>query len=380
MNKFNIFILLFIVKICIITSACSNQFATLTFEVEAANLPQGDTVFVVGNLPALGSWQPNGLPMQKNDNGTWTATVAVLPNESIEYKFTRGSWATEATNKEGQVPTNETIAAIASDTIVKHRITNWKDKLYVPFGGVTGKVIHHANMKPEGLKARNVWVWLPPDYDKNPNTRYPVLYTHDAQNIFDPKTSTMGRDWQMDETADSLIRAGMIEPIIMVGVDCAPQERSEEYSESQLGNLYQDFMAKNLKPFIDSLYRTKPQPEHTAVIGASMGGLVSFILAWERPMVFGHAACMSPAFKVDRFDYVSLVQQDKLPKRKIDLYIDNGTIGLEQQLQPGCDAMMDALREKGYNFVWFKDEGAAHNEPAWGKRFHRPLLQFFGKK
>jgi predicted alpha/beta superfamily hydrolase len=358
--------------------SCSSPDAELTVEATSADLPKGDTLFLAGNLPVLGAWRPDGLAMVR-EGDVWRASFRVPKGERVEYKFTRGSWAKEATTEEGHVPTNHVIERVASDTLAKHDIANWKDQFFRPFGGVTGKVEHLANITPKGLTARNVWVWLPPDYEKNPNERYPVLYAHDAQNIFDPSTSTLGRDWQMDETADSLIRAGLVAPLIIVGVDCYPPKRTDEYSETELGNLYQDFMCCQLKPMIDSLYRTKADAKHTAVIGASMGGLVSFILAWERPDVFGHAGCMSPAFQIRDIDYVKYVKPDKQPKRDIDLYIDNGTVGLEAQLQPGCDAMMAALKDKGYPFVWVKDEGAEHNEIAWSKRFHRPLLQFFGR-
>jgi enterochelin esterase-like enzyme len=119
-------------------------------------------------------------------------------------------------------------------------------------------------------------------------------------------------------------------------------------------------------------------------MGESMGGLISFILAWEYPDIFGMAACMSPAFKyeqngVPEVNYVDNVLEDS-QKRNIDLYIDNGTIDLEALLQPGIDEMLSILDERGYQYRWFQDEGAPHNEIAWSARVWKPLLQFFGKR
>jgi predicted alpha/beta superfamily hydrolase len=206
---------------------------------------------------------------------------------------------------------------------------------------------------------------------------------HDGQNVFDPYTSTLGHDWRVDEIADSLIRAGAIEEFICVAVYCDNDVRGAEYSDDpDLGEKYQDFMCCQLKPWIDSVYRTKTGAEHTAVMGASMGGLISFILAWEYPHVFSKAGCMSPAFKMKEgnigVDYVEEVLADRLT-REIEIYIDNGTLDLEARLQPGIDEMLKVLDQKGYDYVWYLDQGAPHNEIAWSARVWRPLVQFFGK-
>ncbi len=356
----------------------SLAFITINATIDDNSNTNNYDVYIAGNMAALGDWRPDVHRMEKNGN-QWTSTIEIPKGKKVEFKFTKGTWEAEATDKNGYVPTNHKIISY-SDTTINYTIHHWKDEKYKPFGGITGNVIKHEQIKPKGLDARDVLVWLPPEYEKDQNRSYPVLYVHDGQNIFDPSTSTLNRDWQIDEIADSLIKNNIIEPIIIVGIYCNPPNRRDEYSNYPLGELYQDFLIKQLKPKIDSLYRTKKDRANTAVLGSSMGGLISFIMVWEHSNIFSKAACFSPAFKFDKFDYVPEVEQYKGKKKDIELYIDNGTVDLEAYLQPGIDNMMKALKNKDYTFNWYLAEGAEHNEMAWSERVYKPLIQFFGKK
>ena len=148
---------------------------------------------------------------------------------------------------------------------------------------IVGKVEYHRKFYSKSLNnRRDIIVWLPPSYKKEKQRRYPVLYIHDGQNIMDPKTAYIGVDWQVDETVTRLIKSGELQEIIIVGIYNTP-ERLEEYSDSPKGNNYMKFMVEQLKPFIDKYYRTMPSNEYTAVMGSSMGGLISFLLAWNYP-------------------------------------------------------------------------------------------------
>lgn len=170
-------------------------------------------------------------------------------------------------------------------------------------------------MEWKGLKPRDIIVWLPPGYDENINERYPVLYMHDGQNIVDPKTSSFGIDWQIDEVADSLIRENKIEPIIVVGI-YNTADRSSEYKNIDSGFVYMDFVINKLKPLIDKTYRTKPDKENTANGGSSLAGLTSLMFVWEHPEVFSKAICMSSAFKIENIDYVSDIEKYSGAKKK----------------------------------------------------------------
>ena len=205
---------------------------------------------------------------------------------------------------------------------------------------------------------------------------------HDGQNIFDPKTSAFGIDWQIDETSTNLILNEEIEPLIIVGI-YNTKNRSREYNESDSGKAYCEFIVNDLKPFIDKNYKTKSDRAHTFVGGSSSGGLISFILLWEYPGVFSGAICISPAFKINKIDYIDNVEEFSGGKKTIRIYIDNGGIGLEEKLQPGIDEMVIALLNQGFIleedlFVYYY-KTARHSEQYWAERFWKPLKIFFGK-
>ena len=248
-------------------------------------------------------------------------------------------------------------------------------------GQITGDLKYHPAMQGDGIRERNVIVWLPPNYDTETDSTYAVLYMHDGQNIIDPATSFIGIDWQIDESVDSLIRADIIDPIIVVGI-YNTDDRLYEYTPGEKGDAYMKFVTQSLKPFIDENYRTKSSRNNTYVGGSSAGGIISFMLVWEYPEVFSKAIIMSPAFRnPDNFDYkfnyISTVNQTTEVPDSVFFYIDNGGQDLDAQLQPGIDEMLVALDSKGYllnrDFVFIKDEAANHSEKAWSARFPEAL-------
>lgn len=241
--------------------------------------------------------------------------------------------------------------------------------------GITGQVRLHKSIEGQGLKPRDVVVWLPPGYNEG-NQSYPVLYLQDGQNIFDPATSAFGKEWRADETADSMIRAGVLRPMIIVGI-YNTSDRSDEYLPWRKNKDYQHFLVHTLKPFIDQQYRTRKEAKHTFIGGASAGATLAFIMVWEHPDVFSRAICMSPAFRNpegfnDAFNYIPTVAEGYYKPGKVFIYLDNGGRDLDKLLQPGVDEMIRALTAKkfkaGRNFVFIKDENATHNEEAWARR------------
>ncbi len=358
----------------------------ITFVVTTPKLPSNETIYVTGNNSELGDWNPSGVALTKSNDSTWAKTFSFNSNEKIEFKFTKGSWNTEALTNDGLVPPNYSMI-IKNDTTVYFTINKWKDEIsnvnraMFP-GQITGTVKYLYNMKGEGIKPRDIIVWLPPSYDSSKTKRYPVLYMQDGQNLFDPKTSAFGIDWQLDETADSLIKAGAIKEIIIVGI-YNTSDRNDEYGDTKLGRKYMDFIINDLKPFIDKNFRTLSDRQNTAVGGSSMGGLISMMLVWEHPEVFSQAACLSPAFHIGDINYTKKVEKYNGEKKPIRIYIDNGTIDLDARLKPGADEMVKVLEDKGYkpgkDLDYFVAEGATHNEAAWAKRNWRYLEFMFGK-
>ena len=251
-------------------------------------------------------------------------------------------------------------------------------------GQITGNVVYHQSIKGEDLQDRDLVVWLPPGYDTEPGQRYPVLYMHDGQNIFDPETSYAGVDWAIDEAVDGLIRAGTIEPMIVVGIYNS-KDRTPEYSPGEKGTAYMNFVISVVKPLIDTTYRTRPERQHTLVGGSSSGGTISFMLAWDHPEVFAGAICMSPAFKVGpgmdftEFDFIDYFEATRENPRDVFFYIDNGGVELDGILQPGIEEMLASLEqwgfEEGKDWVFIHDPAAKHFESAWAKRFPDALVR-----
>ncbi len=344
--------------------------------------PRNAQLFITGNHLLMGEWDAGVVRMKKENDTVWSFRGHFPEAFFLEFKITRGNWNTEALYEAASVPPN-TMLTIKNDTVVTLHPIGWKDFGFKIEGGITGTVRYHRGLRTNDLpNPRDVIVWLPPLYEKEKTKRYPVLYMHDGQNIIDPTTSFGGFDWRIDEVVDSLVRKNKIEEIIVVGI-YNTKDRVLEYSDAKLGRAYVEFVIHTLKPLIDSTYRTKPQPEHTGVMGSSMGGLISFLFAWWYPEVFSRAGCLSSAFLVDSNKILRDVKMYAGPKKNVRIYLDDGSVGLEARLKPGYDEMITLLKEKGYtkgkDLEYFHDEGAEHNERAWARRVWRPLVFMFGK-
>lgn len=183
---------------------------------------------------------------------------------------------------------------------------------------------------------RTVRIYLPASYLGAPDRRYPVLYLHDGQNVFSFAGTNVAfgwGNWELDLTADKLARAGKMREIIQVAVDNSPA-RYAEYCGAHRGaqatngtpfENYTSFLIRELKPDIDAGYRTMAEPAHTGVMGSSMGGICSVVLAWEHPDVFGGAASLSGAFMVEHTNFLNGVLRPSQGKpRPVRIYLDSG--------------------------------------------------------
>ena len=360
----------------------------ITFRVKTKELPDGDQIYIVGSHDLLGCWRPGAVPLipDKNGNGYWERTFTLRNRADIEYKFTRGSWETEAVDAEGK-PLGNFHLHVEKDEVLTIEIANWRDLIKTPDDErvttrITGTVEYHKSVEAPGLLPRDIVVWLPKSYEKALEKRYPVLYMHDGQNVFDPVTSYTGVDWQADETATKLIAEGRMREIVIVGV-YNTIDRLEEYSTGAKGQKYREFLIHTLKPFIDKTYRTLPEREHTATIGSSMGGLVSFLLAWFHSETFGKASCLSPSFIFRKNHAIKLIKKSRRPRHKVRVYMDCGGVGGDALLHKGCKKVLRILRCKGYwrgrNIYYSYYRRARHSEVDWAKRLWRHFLFLFGK-
>lgn len=355
--------------------ACNIDSKTHSIILYAPNLPDTTQVYIAGDIAQLGNWNPSLVTMQSLGNHKWVKKIAPQSGASIEYKFTLGSWQKEGLDKDGNAFSNFSINTIKvkkkTDTIYK-----WAKRSKKIVGQITGQVKYHKQMQGDGILDRDIIVWLPPNYESDIDKNYGVIYMHDGQNIFDPATSSFGIDWQIDETCYKRIKTNKMNPIIVVGI-YNTADRNADYSPGKKGVAYMNFIIEKLKPFIDKTYRTLPSRENTVIGGSSMGGLISMMLVWEHSDVFSKAICMSPAFKIGRFDYVKTIRAYKGSKKDIKIYIDNGGIGLETQLESGINSMTKALKEKNYleykDYIYIKENDAKHNEAAWASRFPMAL-------
>ncbi len=376
-------LIIFILFFSTTTYFSQNDQSKVTIKIFSNSVDSTEQIYIAGNNKQFGNWQPNSIPFNYVD-GCWEQSFKFPRNTSLEFKFTKGSWENEALDENGNIPPNHSLK-ILNDTTLVYKIGYWKDGFFnfKTDNRITGDLIYHKQMKFNGLLPRDIVVWLPPNYFFETDKHYPVLYMHDGQNLFDPSTSFTKTDWQLDETADSLIRNKKIESVILVGI-YNTKDRSEEYSPTPKGLKYMLFITEKLKPFIDSTYRTLPERENTAIGGASMGGLASLMLAWNFSAYFSKAACFSPAFKYDNFDYTEVIEKHQGRKKDITLYIYNGGKGVENILQPGVDKMIEVLQKQNFkineDLFIETDSTAEHTESAWAKRAHQPLQLFFPKK
>jgi enterochelin esterase-like enzyme len=344
-------------------------------------MPDTNAVVVVGSSPALGAWEHAGaLVLRQGQSGIWEGSVSFPKDSLLAFKITRGAWRREALDAEGIIPP-DTWLMVRGDTALTYTVPQWKDELAWAAGGVVGDTIQHLGFPSRIMGVRrDLWVLLPESYDEKPHKRYPVLYVQDGGNAFDPASSYAGIDWRIDETVDTLSAQGRIPEILVVAIDRSPR-RMFEYADTTLGALYAQFVIEELKPFIDGEYRTKANPDHTAVIGSGMGGLMSFLLAWWYPDVFGQAACLSPLFLWGDGRVLDRVEDSQPPPHRSRLYLTVGTEGLENQLKPGMLRMCALLDERGWqdgvDLACGIVEGAGHKDRDWAERMLEALTFLF---
>lgn len=259
-----------------------------------------DSLFIAGNF---NNWDAknSSFNLKKRDSLNYFIELN-LPKGNQEFKITRGSWDKAESQINGKPITNRTLN-LSVDTSMNLRVANWSDnfkqvKEIYQFGNHV-HVVDSAFFIPELNKHRKVWIYLPQSYFKS-KKKYPVLYMHDGQNLFHAKPPR-ANEWAVDTLADSLIKAGLKE-IIIVGIDHGGADRLKEYNpyDSEYGKgegkAYAQFLVETLKPFIDSKYRTLKDVKNTSIAGSSMGGLISMYAITEYPKVFGSAGVFSPAF------------------------------------------------------------------------------------
>ncbi|MCK4408688.1 MAG: hypothetical protein KAW67_01295 [Candidatus Eisenbacteria sp.] len=377
-------------------AACARD-AMVTFKVFVPEgTPPDASVFIAGDIPSLGPWDPGKVELGKIGDLTYAITLILPAGLEFHYKFTRGSWEAVEKGRWFEEIADREHHVLGDETVVIH-VLNWRDysgekEIYT----VVGDIRHHEDFPSTALgNTRSVLVYLPPGYEEDGERRYPVLYMHDGQNIFDVATSFIGVEWGVDETLERMIGQGQVEPLIVVGI-YNTGEREFEYTPTQDpgrgegggASRYADFIVDELKPYIDATYRTRPEREHTGVMGSSLGGIASLYIAWTHPDVFSRVGAMSTAYWWSNSQILTMLEGLD-PPPGVRVWLDMGTG--EDKSDRNKDDVPDIIEQhrrarnilmaKGLaipkHLRYIEDEGAVHNERAWAARFPRAVEFLF---
>src|SRR5579863_7400010 len=255
-----------------------------------------------------------------------------------------------------------------------------------PNQSVTGDLRLHEFRSRIFRNTRMLRVWLPPRYDTPDNSarHYPVLYLNDGQNLFDRATAFAGVEWQVDETADRLIRQEVIPPLIVVGIDNAQNDRIKEFLPYRSfhppvlrprGKRYPAFLIDEVMPFVGERCRVATGPENTGLGGSSLGALISLYTVIARPGVFGHLLMESPSLFISNRRNLKNARRFRKWPAKVLLAIGTREAGRDdkdKQVVEDVHELERSLRGAGLDerrLLVKIDEGASHNEAEWAKRF-----------
>jgi predicted alpha/beta superfamily hydrolase len=259
---------------------------------------------------------------------------------------------------------------------------------------VTGDLRLHEFRSRVFRNTRFLRVWVPAGYEDNDNSsrRYPVLYLNDGQNLFEPSTSFTGVEWQVDETAERLIREGQVSPMIIVGIDNSGKDRLREYMPHRSlsprvlrvqGYRYPDFLIKEVMPFVAENYRVAVGPENTGLGGSSLGALISLYTAAVHPGWFGRLLLESPSLWASNRQIIKDSRRVRQWPERIFLATGTAEAGREDRDRSMVDDVRELaaiFRRAGLNDQCLKllvDEGATHHESAWARRFPEALSFLF---
>lgn len=342
------------------------------------NTPANSTLFIAGNF---NSWNPQNksFQLQKNDKG-YFIDLSLDPG-SYEYKITRGGWDKVESSKDGKDIGNR-VLKVDDDGTIELTVEGWKDlfasssQSRKSTANKNVNIIDTAFFIPQLNRTRRVWIYLPPSYNSS-NKRYPVLYMHDGQNVFDDATSFSG-EWGVDEAMDTL---GLkTKECIVVGIDNGGDKRLNEYCPYNFnlrgtnnktnvgeGGRYVDFLVKTLKPFVDKRWRTLKDAKNTFTAGSSMGGLISMYAVLKYPKVFGGAGVFSPAFWVGPKIFDDIKAKGKKVNAKIYFYA--GDEEGESMVPMTIRAFNEMHRVSKSKMCEVIRAGGKHNEQRWRVEF-----------
>ena len=260
---------------------------------------------------------------------------------------------------------------------------------------VAGDLRFHELKSSVFRNVRLLRVWVPPGYDdpSNSSRLYPALYLNDGQNLFQSETSYAGVEWQVDETADRLIREVRIAPLIVVGIDHAGKDRMKEYVPywclsppilRPQGRRYPEFLVDEVMPFIGRNYRVASDAENIGLGGSSLGGLIALYTAIVRPAMIGRLLIESPSLFTSNWQLLKEARGFKKWPERVYLGIgtrESGRPNRDQLYVKGVLRLAESIKDAGLlgderlkvNIA----EGATHSETEWAKRLPEAMEFLF---
>ncbi|PSR56922.1 alpha-dextran endo-1,6-alpha-glucosidase [Adhaeribacter arboris] len=348
-----------------------------------ADTPPEAHLYLVGNF---NRWQP-GVPvyrLQPQPDGTYEVTVPFM-NRPVEFKVTRGTWETVEAAEDGSDRPNRKIK-LPFPPKVMVQVANWTDLVTRPPRKHTAspqvQVLDSAFEMPELGRTRRIWLYLPIDYATS-KKRYPVLYLHDGQNLFDAYYSFSG-EWGIDETLDEMAQTGGPE-VIVVGIEHGGEERLNELTPYKNpaygggdGKKYLQFIVQDLKPYIDEHFRTQPEAEHTGIGGSSLGGLISLYAAAHYPHVFGKAMILSPSLWFS--DKIFNIAKKDFKNTRLVLLAGEQE---GEEMIPRMRKLFEHLIAHGFpeDQIWYQTRpDGNHSEWFWRREFPEAFKWLYAKK
>jgi predicted alpha/beta superfamily hydrolase len=349
---------------------------TLRITSIPANTPANATIYVAGTF---NSWNPQSAThvLQPDGLGAYQITIPEGTG-TASYKFTRGAWASVEGNASGGFLPDRSFTFTGSPQTLNLTVLSWED-----LGGnnpstaaANVQILDNNFSMPQLNSTRRIWLYLPPDYYTSTKT-YPVLYMQDGQNLFDNATSFAG-EWQVDETLNSLFNAGDYGAIV-VGIDNGGGARLDEYSpwlnteynEGGEGGDYMLFLSESLKPYIDANFRTKPEAPYNALIGSSMGALISVYGACTFANQFEKVGVFSPAFWFAGNNLNDYIVNNVSGIENLRLYFVCGQ-NESTTMVPNMNTVKNNLISKGVatsNTLTLVDPAGTHSESFWRAKF-----------
>jgi predicted alpha/beta superfamily hydrolase len=371
----------------ILLSSFINAQVTLRITAVPSNTPPSATVYLAGTI---NSWNPSSSNYIMQPDGVGALQITIPEGTgTVEYKFTRGSWSTVEGSANGGYLPNRTFTFTGSPQVINLTVLSWEDISGSANNSTAASNVQVLNPSfyiPQLNKTRRVWIYLPPDYFTTSKT-YPVLYMQDGQNLFDNVTSFSG-EWQIDETLNLLHSQGNYGAIV-VGIDNGGSDRLNEYSpwvNSQYGggqgDLYMQFIGETLKPYVDANFRTKSQSQYNAIIGSSMGALISTYGAIKYPLLFSKVGVFSPAYWFALDDLNNYINTTSSVLNNMRLYFV-ASQNESSTMVPNINAVRNNLIAKGVqsaNTFTKIDSYGSHSESYWRGEFSAAYQWLFANE